>query len=95
MYKAFCNPHWPFEILNGIGIYEQLTMHNFKEFSLKSINRIRARSKPNKQPFGERLFQAWLHTRETQQFFTDYTAQYRRMRRCSRSPDGGRFRTSS
>ena len=23
-----------------------------------------------------RLFQAWLHTRETQQFFSDYTAQY-------------------
>ena len=23
-----------------------------------------------------RLFQAWLHTRETQQFFTDFTAQY-------------------
>ena len=27
-------------------------------------------------PNGARLFQAWLHTRETQQFFTDFTAQY-------------------
>jgi iron(III) transport system substrate-binding protein len=27
-------------------------------------------------PNASRLFQAWLHTRETQQFFTDYTAQY-------------------
>ncbi len=27
-------------------------------------------------PSAARLFQAWLHTRETQQFFTDYTAQY-------------------
>src|SRR5467141_3306595 len=27
-------------------------------------------------PNGARLFQAWLHTRETQQFFVDYTAQY-------------------
>jgi iron(III) transport system substrate-binding protein len=27
-------------------------------------------------PNAARLFQAWLHTRETQQFFTDYTAQY-------------------
>jgi iron(III) transport system substrate-binding protein len=27
-------------------------------------------------PNGARLFQAWLHTRETQQFFIDYTAQY-------------------
>ncbi len=31
-------------------------------------------SAPN--PNAARLFQAWLHTRETQQFFTDYTAQY-------------------
>ncbi len=27
-------------------------------------------------PNAARLFQAWLHTRETQQFFMDYTAQY-------------------
>ncbi|MGO8908709.1 MAG: ABC transporter substrate-binding protein [Bradyrhizobium sp.] len=27
-------------------------------------------------PNAARLFQAWLHTRETQQFFTDLTAQY-------------------
>jgi iron(III) transport system substrate-binding protein len=27
-------------------------------------------------PNAARLFQAWLHTRETQQFFIDYTAQY-------------------
>jgi iron(III) transport system substrate-binding protein len=27
-------------------------------------------------PNAARLFQAWLHARETQQFFTDYTAQY-------------------
>ena len=27
-------------------------------------------------PYAARLFQAWLHTRETQQFFVDYTAQY-------------------
>src|SRR3954451_6005157 len=27
-------------------------------------------------PNAARLCQAWLHTRETQQFFTDYTAQY-------------------
>src|SRR4029077_11861988 len=27
-------------------------------------------------PNAAQLFQAWLHTRETQQFFTDYTAQY-------------------
>jgi iron(III) transport system substrate-binding protein len=27
-------------------------------------------------PNAARLFQAWLHTRKTQQFFTDYTAQY-------------------
>jgi iron(III) transport system substrate-binding protein len=27
-------------------------------------------------PNAARLFQAWLHTRETQQFFSDYTAQY-------------------
>ena len=27
-------------------------------------------------PSAARLFQAWLHTRETQQFFIDYTAQY-------------------
>ena len=27
-------------------------------------------------PNAVRLFQTWLHTRETQQFFTDYTAQY-------------------
>jgi len=27
-------------------------------------------------PNAASLFQAWLHTRETQQFFTDYTAQY-------------------
>jgi iron(III) transport system substrate-binding protein len=27
-------------------------------------------------PNAAKLFQAWLHTRETQQFFTDYTAQY-------------------
>src|ERR1700709_1437749 len=27
-------------------------------------------------PNAARLFQAWLHPRETQQFFTDYTAQY-------------------
>ncbi|MEA2941883.1 MAG: iron(III) transport system substrate-binding protein [Bradyrhizobium sp.] len=27
-------------------------------------------------PNAARLFQAWLHTRETQQFFADYTAQY-------------------
>src|SRR4051812_15292950 len=27
-------------------------------------------------PSAARLLQAWLHTRETQQFFTDYTAQY-------------------
>src|ERR1700761_2382688 len=27
-------------------------------------------------PNAARLFQAWLHTRESQQFFTDYTAQY-------------------
>ena len=27
-------------------------------------------------PNASRLFQAWLHTRETQQFFTDFTAQY-------------------
>ena len=27
-------------------------------------------------PNAARLFQAWFHTRETQQFFTDYTAQY-------------------
>src|ERR1700712_3377743 len=27
-------------------------------------------------PSAARLFQAWLHTRETQQFFCDYTAQY-------------------
>src|SRR5712664_559229 len=31
-------------------------------------------SAPN--PNAARLFQAWLHTRETQQFFMDYTAQY-------------------
>jgi iron(III) transport system substrate-binding protein len=27
-------------------------------------------------PNAAKLFQAWLHTRETQQFFMDYTAQY-------------------
>ena len=27
-------------------------------------------------PSAARLFQAWLHTRQTQQFFTDFTAQY-------------------
>ena len=27
-------------------------------------------------PNAARLFQAWLHSRETQQFFTDFTAQY-------------------
>jgi iron(III) transport system substrate-binding protein len=27
-------------------------------------------------PDAARLFQAWLHTRETQQFFSDFTAQY-------------------
>ena len=27
-------------------------------------------------PNAARLFQAWLHTRETQQFFVDFTAQY-------------------
>jgi iron(III) transport system substrate-binding protein len=27
-------------------------------------------------PNAARLFQAWLHTRDTQQFFTDFTAQY-------------------
>src|SRR6202140_1409249 len=27
-------------------------------------------------PNAARLFQAWLHTRETQQFFTEFTAQY-------------------
>jgi iron(III) transport system substrate-binding protein len=27
-------------------------------------------------PNAARVFQAWLHTRETQQFFTDFTAQY-------------------
>ncbi len=27
-------------------------------------------------PNAARLFQAWMHTRETQQFFTDFTAQY-------------------
>ena len=27
-------------------------------------------------PSAARLFQAWLHTRETQQFFVDFTAQY-------------------
>jgi iron(III) transport system substrate-binding protein len=27
-------------------------------------------------PNAARLFQAWLHTRETQQFFADFTAQY-------------------
>jgi iron(III) transport system substrate-binding protein len=27
-------------------------------------------------PNAARLFQTWLHTRETQQFFTDFTAQY-------------------
>ena len=27
-------------------------------------------------PNAARLFQAWMHTRETQQFFMDYTAQY-------------------
>jgi iron(III) transport system substrate-binding protein len=27
-------------------------------------------------PSAARLFQAWLHTRETQQFFADFTAQY-------------------
>src|SRR6201992_2259212 len=27
-------------------------------------------------PYAARLFQAWLHTRETQQFFIDFTAQY-------------------
>jgi iron(III) transport system substrate-binding protein len=27
-------------------------------------------------PHAARLFQAWLHTRETQQFFIDFTAQY-------------------
>jgi iron(III) transport system substrate-binding protein len=27
-------------------------------------------------PNAARLFQAWLHTRETQQFFCDFTAQY-------------------
>jgi iron(III) transport system substrate-binding protein len=27
-------------------------------------------------PNAARLFQAWLHTRETQQFFTDFSAQY-------------------
>src|SRR5476649_2673918 len=27
-------------------------------------------------PYAAQLFQAWLHTRETQQFFMDYTAQY-------------------
>src|SRR5579871_2451444 len=27
-------------------------------------------------PNAARLFQAWLHTRQTQQFFTDFTAQY-------------------
>ena len=32
------------------------------------------RSAPN--PNAARLFQAWLHTRETQQFFIDFTAQY-------------------
>jgi iron(III) transport system substrate-binding protein len=31
---------------------------------------------PAPHPNAARLFQAWLHTRETQQFFTDYTAQY-------------------
>ena len=33
-------------------------------------------SKPRRIPNAARLFQAWLHTRETQQFFMDYTAQY-------------------
>ncbi len=33
---------------------------------------LRARPHPN----AAQLFQAWLHTRETQQFFTDYTTQY-------------------
>src|SRR6202023_846034 len=27
-------------------------------------------------PNAARLFQAWLHTRQTQQFFTDFTAKY-------------------
>src|SRR3954452_4214589 len=27
-------------------------------------------------PHTAKLFQPWLHTRETQQFFSDYTAQY-------------------
>src|SRR5262249_7433052 len=27
-------------------------------------------------PNAAKLFQAWLHTRETQQFFTDFTAPY-------------------
>ena len=27
-------------------------------------------------PNAARLFQAWLHTRQTQQFFCDFTAQY-------------------
>jgi iron(III) transport system substrate-binding protein len=32
--------------------------------------------KSAQHPNAAKLFQAWLHTRETQQFFTDYTAQY-------------------
>ena len=32
--------------------------------------------KSAQHPNAAKLFQAWLHTRETQQFFIDYTAQY-------------------
>ncbi|MBR1141692.1 substrate-binding domain-containing protein [Bradyrhizobium sp. AUGA SZCCT0431] len=32
--------------------------------------------KTAQHPNAAKLFQAWLHTRETQQFFVDYTAQY-------------------
>jgi iron(III) transport system substrate-binding protein len=32
--------------------------------------------KTAQHPNAAKLFQAWLHTRETQQFFIDYTAQY-------------------
>ena len=32
--------------------------------------------KSAQHPNAAKLFQAWLHTRETQQFFMDYTAQY-------------------
>jgi iron(III) transport system substrate-binding protein len=46
-------------------------------------------------PNAARLFQAWLHTRETQQFFIDFTAQYSVHAQVQAKPGRRKIPTSS